>query len=166
MYSVNLSKFTIKGSIEKKVTLGLKDKHQILELIMAEYPPHVSFNTVESFDRYLQNLSNQRHYLLYDYKNHVRGWGVTFNADDELWFSMVLDHRIQNFGFGTNLLNFIKEHEPQLSGWVVNFFSDLKFNNNVFRSPLEFYMNQGFVISDETKFINNFTEVVKIKWCK
>ncbi len=79
---------------------------------------------------------------------------------------MILDARIQGKGFGRQLLNMAKEKEAKLNAWVVDHDRNLKKNGEIYRSPLDFYLKNGFEKLAESRLESDKISAVKIHWKK
>ena len=64
------------------------------------------------------------------------------------------------------MLNTLKNDENTLNGWVIDHNSDKKLNGNIYQSPLEFYIKNGFETLSETRLELEIMSAVKIKWTK
>jgi hypothetical protein len=149
--------------IEKEI-LSIEEKEVLRELWNNEYPERLHLNTIEDFDLYLNGLSNTKHYLLFDDLNKIIGWTFTFLREKENWFAIILDHQIQGKGNGSLLINEIKKKNKSLNGWVIDQENELKQNNEFYKSPMPFYIKNGFSILTETRIENEKMSAVKINW--
>ena len=149
--------------IEKDV-LTLEQKDSLMQLWNNEYPERLHLNTIEDFDLYLNGLTNTKHYLLVDDPNKIIGWTFTFLREDENWFAIILDHQIQGKGNGSLLMNEIKSKNNCLNGWVVDHENEVKQNGDFYKSPMPFYIKNGFTILAETRIENEKMSAVKINW--
>ena len=141
-------------------------KTEILELWNSEYPENLNYKTLQDFESYLKNLTDQSHILMFNENKNIQGWYVDFLREEERWFAILLDQKIQGQGFGTKLLNLAKEKESELNGWVIDHGNDKKLNGEFYRSPLSFYLRNGFKqLSDERLELDKLS-AVKIKWKK
>ncbi|WP_337967908.1 GNAT family N-acetyltransferase [uncultured Flavobacterium sp.] len=149
--------------IEKDV-LTLEQKDSLMQLWNNEYPERLHLNTIEDFDLYLNGLPNTKHYLLVDDSDKIIGWTFTFLREDENWFAIILDHQIQGKGNGSLLMNEIKSKNNCLNGWVVDHENEVKQNGDFYKSPMPFYIKNGFTIIAETRIENEKMSAVKINW--
>ncbi len=149
--------------IEKEV-LSLEEKEKLLNLWNNEYPEKINYKNIEEFDLYLNGLSNVKHYLLIVSKNKIKAWAFSFFRDNEDWFAIIVDNQIQGKGNGSLLLNELKKGKNNLNGWVVDHENDIKQNNESYKSPLLFYIKNGFTICKETRIENEKISAVKINW--
>lgn len=98
--------------------------------------------------------------------NSIGGWYFDFVREQEKWFAIILDSSLQGKGFGTKLLNMAKEKEPELNGWVIDRDTDRKRNGDLYRSPLPFYLKNGFEKISDTRLELEKISAVKITWRK
>lgn len=149
--------------IEKEV-LSLQDKESLLQLWNNEYPKQLNYQTMDEFDLYLDGLSGKKHYLLIDDDDKIKGWAFTFLRNDEDWFAIILNQDVQGTGKGSLLINELKKNKDSLNGWVVDHENDVKQNKEQYKSPLLFYIKNGFVICKETRIENEKMSAVRINW--
>lgn len=71
---------------------------------------------------------------------------------------------MQGDGYGTRLLNLAKEKEPVLNGWVIDRNEGVKYNGKPYRSPLEFYLKNGFQTIPGIRLELATLSAVKIQW--
>ncbi len=136
----------------------------IRELWNNEYPGQLNHSDTGSFRNYLQQLSEQKHFLLVDDNDSVRGWAFVFVRDREKWFAIIVDSRWQGSGCGKLLLNKLKENATKLSGWVIDHSNDKKGSGENYLSPLAFYLKHGFVVCADTRLERDKISAVKIEW--
>ena len=152
--------------IVRQTELNDKQKEKILELWNNEYPKKLAYNSVADFEKYLNKLTDQNHYLLVDENEKINGWATTFIRENEKWFAIIISEKLHGKCFGTKMLNELKCNENVLNGWVIDHNSDIKINGNVYLSPLKFYLKNGFEILNETRLELEIMSAVKIKWKK
>ncbi len=148
--------------IEKKV-LSSEEKKILFQLWNKEYPEKLSYNTIEELNSYLNNLSSTKHYLLID-RNKISGWAFTFFRENEDWFAIIVNQEIQGTGKGSLLLEELKKEKNNLNGWVVDHENDSKQNKEPYKSPLPFYIKNGFMVCSNIRIDNKKIEAVKINW--
>ena len=148
------------------INLTIEQKEKILGLWNQEYPEKLKHHELSDFENYLNDLTDQEHFLLTDDSNRISGWSFIFVRDYEKWFAMILDKSIHRLGYGTLLLNKLKEKEVKLSGWVIDHARDKKQNGEYYISPLDFYLKNDFVISPHIRLELNKISAVKIEWTK
>lgn len=150
--------------ILRKEILSEEEKEVLRELWNNEYPARLHLKTSEDFELYLNGLSNTKHYLLLDESNEIIGWTFTFLREGEDWFAIILNSKIQGRGNGSLLINEIKNRNNSLNGWVVDHENEIKENGDFYKSPMPFYIKNGFTIITETRIENEKMSAVKINW--
>ena len=150
----------------KTTNLTKDQKNTFLNLWHNEYPINLKYNAFSEFEAYLKKLNNVIHFILLSDKNHIQGWAYSFSRDKERWFAILLDGKIQNTGYGTILINKLKEVESKLNGWVIDHNNDLKKNGKSYISPLGFFLKNDFKINPEIRLETKQLSSVKIEWQK
>jgi len=150
--------------IVEKGILSLEEKLVLRELWNNEYSVRLHLKTIEDFELYLAGLSNTKHYLLFDDLDKIIGWTFTFLRENENWFAIILDNQIQGKGNGSLLINELKKNNDILNGWVTDHENEVKQNKEIYKSPMAFYLKNGFTILPETRIENEKMSAVKINW--
>lgn len=140
-------------------------KTEILELWNKEYPKKLNYKSLQDFGNYLEILTDQSHILMIDENQHIKGWYFDFIREEEKWFAILLDSKIQAQGFGTQLLNLAKEGASVLNAWVIDHDNYKKQNGEFYKSPLGFYLKNGFEKHPGIRLELDKLSAVKIKWC-
>ena len=151
-------------SIIETDTLNENQKQQLSGLWNSVYPENVAYPSLSAFEEYLADLESVRHLLLVDTELKIRGWAFSFNRKGERWFAILLDESIQGKGLGRLLMDKLKEHEQHLCGWVVEHNAYKKLDGSPYRSPLDFYLNNGFSVCKDERFSSEQLDTIKIKW--
>ncbi len=146
-------------------TLTSEEKQAVFELWNNEYPKNLGYTSLAEFDSYLDNLEEKHHVLVKD-KQQIIGWYAHFIRNNEIWFAMILNSCIHGKGIGSHLLKMAKKRNLQLNGWVIDHKLNLKANGSIYRSPLEFYMKNGFQLIPEVRLESPLISAVKISWSK
>lgn len=146
------------------IKLTSAQKECILKLWNQEYPEKLQHDDLSGFENYLSKLQNKEHLLLAGNTGEISGWAFTFTRDNEKWFAIILDSSINRLGYGTLLLNKLKDKETKLSGWVIDHFRDKKKNGEYYQSPLNFYLKNGFVVCSGIRLESDKISAVKIEW--
>ena len=100
---------------------------------------------MNDFENYLATLPDVSYYLLKS-DREVEGWAMKFIMANEKWFAITVDSKVQGKGKGTFLLNKLKESEDTLNGWVIDHENDVKQNGERYKSPVLFYLKNGFKV--------------------
>jgi GNAT superfamily N-acetyltransferase len=152
--------------LETKNILSDAQKVIITGLWNTEYPKQLNFNGVTGFEEFLNRISNPLHFLLLNEDGELKGWLMTFTRQDERWFSVIVDGKEKQKGFGTRLLEELKKSEDEISGWAIEHDNYLKNDGENYRSPIGFYQKNGFAILSEMRLEKEDYYAVKIKWTK
>ena len=120
--------------------------------------------TTASFDDYLHKRKDKTHFLLADDLQSIVGWAVLFERDNGRWFALFVDTVVQGKGYGTALLTKLKENERILHGWAVDANDVPKANRKIYKSPLSFYIKNGFNVYPGERFESDAMSAVKIQW--
>jgi hypothetical protein len=150
--------------IFQEEVLSLDQKKSLMQLWNNEYPEKLNYVAMHDFDLYLDGLFNVKHHLLIDDENIIKGWAFSFLRDNEDWFAIIIDNQIQGTGKGTLLIEELKKNKINLNGWVVDHENEIKQNNEPYKSPLLFYLKNGFTVCTETRIENEKISAVKINW--
>ncbi|MBB6127142.1 GNAT family N-acetyltransferase [Mucilaginibacter lappiensis] len=138
--------------------------HAAYQLWNDEYPEKLQYQNINDFNGYLDNLGNKQYFLLIDEDDILQGWSATFLRDNERWFAIILNSKVQGKKYGTRILNEIKKHETFLAGWVIDKEGELKSNGSKYASPLAFYIKNGFKVLEDYRIESEKLSAVKISW--
>ncbi len=128
-------------------------KKQVFDLWNSEYPDKLTYQNLNEFDNYLQNLNNLKHFLLINNIDFILGWALTFDRDNEKWFAIILSEKLQGKGLGRKMLDEIKNNEK-------------KKNGQPYISPLTFYQKCDFEILSDDRLELDKISAVKINWTR
>ena len=148
----------------KQPTLSPEDKKQVLRLWNEEFPESLCHPTLKDLEHYLQGLDAPSHLLMTDAEAHIRGWFVHFLREEQPWFVMIVDAAWQGRGYGSGLLRRGREGKSSLCGWVIDHNRALKMNGETYRSPLEFYLKNGFRVVRRVRLELDAISAVKMVW--
>lgn len=146
--------------------LSATQKARIYQLWNTEFTAGVSYKDLADFESFLKKWEHPRHLLLLDEDGQLQGWMFLFDRDGGRWFSMLLAPAIQGQGYGSQLLRAAQQTETQLLGWVVDDDNHLKLDGSGYRSPLNFYLKNGFEVHKEERFESEVLSAVKVSWVK
>ena len=147
----------------KTSKLSKLQKQEICDLWNNEYPEKLNYKALFEFEQYLRSLENPSHVIMLDENQKIKGWYFDFYRDDEKWFVLILNSKCQRKGWGRKILNLAKEKETELNAWVIDHNKYKKRNGELYKSPLNFYVKNGFEIMLETRLQNEKIAAVKIK---
>ena len=143
--------------------LSHDEKRQIMELWNCDYPAKLVYFDLTAFEKYLGALEKPTH-ILVRLNERIVGWASKFRRDQYKWFVIIITISLHGKDIGSILMAQIKANEALLYGWVIDHNKDIKANGNQYKSPLGFYLKQGFtVIEDERLDFENLS-AVKIVW--
>ena len=146
--------------------LTSEEKQAVFELWNKEYPKNLGYTDLTEFDNYLNNLEEKHHVLVKDVEERIVGWYANFFRNNEIWFAMILNSCIHGKGIGSDLLRIAKNRNNNLNGWVIDHKLNLKANGSIYKSPLEFYMKNGFQLYPEIRLESPLISAVKISWSR
>ncbi|MEO9013155.1 MAG: GNAT family N-acetyltransferase, partial [Ginsengibacter sp.] len=150
--------------IYKADQLSKIQKENILKIWNTEYPQFLTYNSTNDFENYLNKLENAEHYIAEDLKKSV-GWAVKFDRNNSKWFLIMVDSQSQGKSLGTKLMEQLKLEAIELNGWVVDAETYKKQDGKPYKSPIEFYIKNGFSITGE-RLEANILSAVKVKWIR
>lgn len=153
-------------SIVEENTLSEAHMHTLRSLWNQEYPIALSYERSEDFALYLRRLENVRHYLLKNENGIVYGWAFDFDREQEKWFGIIVDSEMHGKGFGSLLLQKLKDKNTALSGWMIDRDSDLKSNGETYKSPSKFYRKHQFTLLPHERMGFDKISAIKIKWLR
>lgn len=141
-------------------TLTITELETIVHLWNSEYPAILAYKNVEGLKNYLNGLDNAIHYFLSC--DGAFAWSLVFTRENETWFVIIVDRAIQGKGVGKQLLTFVQGEHPEINGWVIDEPGHVKMDGSAYSTPLKFYLNIGFRISQNTQLILPQFKAVKI----
>ena len=151
-------------NLVKTKDLTPAQREAIRSLWNKEYPVKLTLATPKDMDDFLSTLAAPVHYLLTDGNENIFAWAASFMRDNAKWFVIIIDNAYQKQGLGHMLINRLKEDNEVLNGWVTDHDRDVKQNGDVYRSPLTFYLKNGFTVDAATRLELDKISAVKIYW--
>ncbi len=145
-------------------TLTEAQKLGIIALWNTEYPKALFLPSLVKFDQYLDSLTDRHHILLLDENEKLYGWFIYFIREEERWFAMILDSSLQGQGWGSKFLKLAKKRNTELNGWVIDNDKQPKQNGEYYRSPINFYLKNGFAIQAEVQLKKKNIQGIKVVW--
>lgn len=149
--------------ITETETLTELQKLDIMRLWNREYPQRLALHAVEDFEAYLEPLRRQVHYLAQE-GGEIVAWAFHFWREDEPWFALIVHGDRQGEGIGHALLRILKLKHDKLCGWVIDQDDELKSDGEPYRSPLVFYLKNGFAFLPAQRLETEKMSAVKIVW--
>lgn len=144
-------------------SLSPGEEESVMKLWNGEYPAKLAYDAVEDFETYINGLESPTH-ILVRLNKEIVGWATKFIRDQEKWFAIILSSSIQGQGIGSKIMSYLKTNEEILCGWVVDHNEDIKVNGELYVSPLNFYLKQGFDIVNEQRLELPTLSAIKISW--
>ena len=144
--------------------LSNAQKARIIEMWNAEYPASLMHSGISSFDKYLDELGEKKHFLLFDAAETLAGWAMVFERGGAKWFAIIIDEKAQGKGFGVKMIDALKAGEKRLFGWVIDNDDSRKSNGEIYKSPLGFYRKIGFCVHENEKIEKQGISGIKIEW--
>src|SRR4051812_3645178 len=95
-------------------------KEAIFMLWNQSYPKSINYAQINDFEAYLDSLGEKQHHLLIDNNSDIAGWCCSFKRSECTWFAILLNEQVRGKGYGTRLLNVIKQRGYVLWGWVID----------------------------------------------
>lgn len=151
-------------NITEQHQLSAEQKAEIVALWNSEYPSSLSHSSMDSFEAYLDGLTDPCHYFLIAPENTLLAYALTFIRDSEKWFAIIVNHHYQNQKIGMRMLTALKAAHPKLNGWVIDHEHSIKSNGTVYKTPLPFYLKNNFTIIPDIRLENDAISAVKIVW--
>jgi hypothetical protein len=140
-------------------------KQSIYLLWNLEYPNSIRLNSLDDLSDFLNSIKKAKHYIVKEQVDGFVGWAVKFSRDNEDWFAMIINSNVQKMGYGTKLLSVLKENSEKLNAWVIDHNQSLKINGSLYKSPLNFYLKNGFIIKSEVR-LEEYISAVQVEWYK
>lgn len=151
-------------NIRTTTELDSLERKALLDLWNAEYPLRINYTSLEAFEAYLSGLSEGTFYLLESDLGAIKGWASSFRRENETWFALIIAQELHGKGYGTELLNHLKQNNRELSGWVIDGHQEVKSNGELYVSPQNFYLKQNFKLVPEVRLEIPTLSAVKIYW--
>lgn len=131
---------------------------QIDQMWNDEYPVKLR----NRFGILLEGVENYNHYLI-EQNNEVIAWAVEFEKEGEKRFSIIVKNEHKGNGLGKLLINRLKRDLGEFVGWVIDHHHDLKQNGEFYKTPIGFYLKNGFEILTHERIESEMISAVKVK---
>lgn len=148
--------------IYRSTQLNDQQKAQIHRLWNEEYP----INLNGRFSILLNETNNHRHFHIQNKENEIIAWSVLFENDGQERFSIIVSSKSKGLGYGKLLLDEMKKAVPEFNGWVIDHENDLLISGEKYRSPIDFYIKNGFEVLHEERLETPIISCVKVKWSR
>lgn len=135
---------------------------EILSLWNTSYPVGIKYDNLADFKNFLKSLESVKHFITLSLDNSIKGWVMTFDRDNEKWFSIIVSEANKGQGHGKRLIQHVLQIEPTLNGWVVDHENDIKSDGSPYLSSLSFYLKLGFEVIPDKRYEKPGISCVKI----
>lgn len=149
-------------NIRLSYELSNDEKSALIRIWNRVYPKQIVHPSLSEFNKMLSTYKTPTHYLVRQ-KGQVAAWCCVFTRDHGRWFALIVDNQFQRRGIGKALLAKAKEDENELLGWMTTRNDYIKVDGTAYASPKEFYLANGFELTDVT-FDSDVLQTVKIVW--
>ncbi len=136
---------------------------EILTLWNSSYPVGICYKDLDAFKNFLNPLSSIKHFLILSESNSIKAWIMTFDREQERWFSIIVSEAAKGQGLGKKLLSYVLQNDSPLCGWVVDHENDFKKDGTPYLSPLPFYKKLGFEVITSERYEKPGISCVKVK---
>jgi predicted GNAT family N-acyltransferase len=148
--------------IQRSTTLNEKQIAQIHQLWDEEYPTNLNGR----FSILLNETENHRHFYITNDHDEIIAWCVLFENEGQDRFSIIVSSKTKGMGLGKILLDEMKAEVQEFSGWVIDHENDVLQSGEKYRSPLEFYVKNGFEVIHDERLETSIISCVKVTWKK
>ncbi len=128
------------------------------------YPVNLKFDDLVKMKSYFDGLQQLQFFLLVDGSIPATAFSFRFIRDDELWLAMLMPPSMQGKGYGSILLEELTERVDTISAWVIDHDLDVKADGTPYRSPLPFYLKNGFQILKDVRLEIETISAAKLVW--
>jgi len=132
---------------------------QINQMWNEQYPVKLK----DRFALLLDGVENYTHYLI-EKNEQIIAWAVAFEKENETRFSIIVTNEHKGNGLGSLLLKRLKRDLGEFYGWVIDHDEDLLHNDEMYISPLNFYLKNGCQIMAHNRIESVMIRAVKIKF--
>jgi GNAT superfamily N-acetyltransferase len=146
--------------IHRSISLNANQLNEIGALWNAEYPIKLK----DRFSLLLEGTTLTIHYYCTNESGQIIAWSVLFEKENDLRFSIIVASNYQKKGLGSALLMEMKKEGMTFSGWVIDHDTDLKSDGSYYRSPLNFYVKNGFRKDDSCRLDTEMISAVLVRF--
>jgi GNAT superfamily N-acetyltransferase len=140
--------------------LSTQQFSEIAALWNAEYPIQLK----DRLALLLEGNTKTIHFYLLDEFEQIIAWSVLFEKEQDLRFSILVSRKHQKQGLGSVLLNEMKNKGMDFSGWVIDHDLDLLSDGSNYKSPLRFYLKNGFVLDESFRLNTEMIQAVLVRY--
>lgn len=146
--------------------LSPAQKEAALRIWNAEYPVRLHMPAMQHLDDFLDSIFDKTYYLLIADNSAIAGWAAAFITGHVRSFFIMIDGAYHGKGYGTLLLNQIKQDNSKLFAWAIDHNEDVRADGTPYPSPIEFYLKNGFTVNEDLRLENELLSAVNILWEK
>lgn len=146
--------------------LNPKQQVEFLNCWNEVYPFNLKFDDLKKMQSYFDGLQQLQFFLLVDGSIPATAFSFRFMRDEELWLAMLMPPSMQGKGYGSILLEELTENVDTISAWVVDHDLDVKADGTPYRSPLQFYLKNGFKVQEGVRLEIGAISAAKLIWKK
>lgn len=146
--------------------LNPKQQAEFLKCWNEVYPLNLKFDDLGKMQSYFNGLQQLQFFLLVDGSIPATAFSFRFMRDGELWLAMLMPPSMQGKGYGSILLEELTENVNSISAWVVDHDLDVKADGTPYRSPLQFYLKNGFEVQEGVRLEIETISAAKLVWSK
>ncbi|MEN9988867.1 MAG: hypothetical protein RLZZ585_1906 [Bacteroidota bacterium] len=140
--------------------LSTQQFSEITALWNAEYPIQLK----DRLALLLEGNTKTIHFYLLDEFEQIIAWSVLFEKEQDLRFSILVSRKHQKQGLGSVLLNEMKNKGMDFSGWVIDHDLDLLSDGSNYKSPLRFYLKNGFILDESFRLNTEMIQAVLVRY--
>jgi GNAT superfamily N-acetyltransferase len=140
--------------------LSTQQFSEIAALWNAEYPIQLK----DRLALLLEGNTKTIHFYLLDEFEQIIAWSVLFEKEQDLRFSILVSRKHQKQGLGSVLLNEMKNKGMDFSGWVIDHDLDLLSDGSNYKSPLRFYLKNGFILDESFRLNTEMIQAVLVRY--
>jgi GNAT superfamily N-acetyltransferase len=140
--------------------LSTQQFSEIAALWNAEYPIQLK----DRLALLLEGNTKTIHFYLLDEFEQIIAWSVLFEKEQDLRFSILVSRKHQKQGLGSVLLNEMKNKGMDFSGWVIDHDLDLLSDGSNYKSPLRFYLKNGFILDELFRLNTEMIQAVLVQY--
>jgi GNAT superfamily N-acetyltransferase len=144
--------------------LNNKQQEEFFQCWNEVYPLNLKFDDLGKMHEYFDGLQQLQFFLLVDASILATAFSFRFIRDNELWLAMLMPPTMQGKGYGSILLEELTENVDSISAWVVDHDRDVKADGTPYRSPLSFYLKNGFEVQEGVRLEMDTISAVKLIW--
>lgn len=144
--------------------LNFKQQEELFHCWNSVYPTNVKFDDFGMMQSYFDGLQHLQFFLLIDGSIPATAFSFRFMREGELWLAILMPPSMQGKGYGSILLEELTENVDTISAWVVDHDLVVKTDGTPYRSPVQFYVKNGFELQEGVRLEIDTISAVKLIW--